>query len=84
MDADHLSGLVDLKSISDRLAVRIRKNYCGIIGINSVLILLGAGGLIQPTVSASIQNTSTLAISLNSMKMGINDLSIDKTRMGGI
>lgn len=68
VDADHLSGLVDLKSISDRLAVRIRKNYFSIIGINSVLILLGAGGLIQPTVSAFVHNASTLAISLNSMK----------------
>ena len=68
VDADHLSGLVDLKSISDRLAVRIRKNYFGIIGINSMLILLGAGGLIQPTVSAFAHNASTLAISLNSMK----------------
>ncbi len=68
VDADHLSGLVDLKSISDRLAVRIRKNYFGIIGINSMLILLGAGGLIQPTVSAFVHNASMLAISLNSMK----------------
>ena len=68
VDADHLSGLVDLKSISDRLAVRIRKNYFSIIGINSALILLGAGGLIQPTVSAFVHNASTLAISLNSMK----------------
>ena len=50
------------------MAVRIRKNYFGIIGINSVLILLGAGGLIQPTVSAFVHNASTLAISLNSMK----------------
>ena len=68
VDADHLSGLVDLKSISDRLAVRIQKNYFSIIGINSLLILLGAGGLIQPTVSAFVHNASTLAISLNSMK----------------
>lgn len=29
------------------------------------LILLGAGGLIQPTVSAFVQNASTLTISLN-------------------
>ena len=57
-----------LKSISDRLSVRIRKNYFSIIGINSGLILFGIGGLVQPTVSAFVHNASTLAISLNSMK----------------
>ncbi len=68
IDADRLSALVTLKSISDRLSVRIRKNYFSIIGINSGLILFGIGGLVQPTVSAFVHNASTLAISLNSMK----------------
>ena len=68
IDADHLSGLVTLKSISDGLMGRIRKNYFSIIGINSGLILLGVGGLVQPTTSALVHNASTLAISLSSMK----------------
>ena len=34
IDADRLSALVTLKSISDRLSVRIRKNYFRIIGNN--------------------------------------------------
>ena len=68
IDADHLSGLVTLKSISDGLMGRIRKNYFRIIGINSGLILLGVGGLVQPTTSALVHNASTLAISLSSMK----------------
>ena len=68
IDADHLSGLVTLKSISDGLMGRIRKNYFRIIGINSGLILLGVGGVVQPTTSALVHNVSTLAISLSSMK----------------
>ena len=68
IDADHLSGLVTLKSISDGLMGRIRKNYFRIIGINSGLILIGVGGLMQPPTSALVHNASTLAISLSSMK----------------
>ncbi len=68
IDADHLSGLVTLKTISNRLMVRIRRNYAKIIGINSGLILLGVSGILQPAESALVHNASTLAISLNSMK----------------
>ena len=68
IDADNLKELVTLKYISNRLAKRVKKNYLSIVGINSSLILLGVGGVIQPTTSALIHNTSTLAISLNSMK----------------
>lgn len=68
IDADHLSGLVTLKTISNRLMVRIRRNYAKIIGINSGLILLGVSGILQPAASALVHNASTLAISLNSMK----------------
>ena len=68
IDADHLSGLVTLKSISDGLMERIHKNYFKIIGINSGLIMLGVGGLVQPTTSALVHNASTLAISVSSMK----------------
>ena len=47
---------------------RIHKNYLKIVGINSRLILLGVGGVVQPTTSALVHNVSTLAISLSSMK----------------
>lgn len=66
--ADNLYGLVKLKQISNRLMKRIGKNYREIIGINGALIALGVGGVVQPTTSALIHNTSTLAISLGSMK----------------
>ena len=68
IDADNLSGLMTLKLINDGLMGRVRKNYFRIIGINSGLILLGVGGLVQPTTSALAHNASTLAISLSSMK----------------
>lgn len=68
IEADNLAELVTLKNISNGLVKRIGKNYVGIVGINSALILLGVTGVIQPTTSALVHNTSTLAISLNSMK----------------
>lgn len=66
--ADDLSELVKLKAISDGLMKRIHGNYRKIVGINSGLITLGVLGLIPPTTSALLHNTSTLVISLESMK----------------
>ena len=65
--ADDLREIVTLKRISDRMMKRIHCNYRGIVGINSALILLGVTGVIRPTTSALLHNTSTLAISLRSM-----------------
>lgn len=66
--AENLFEVVTLKQISDALMKRIQKNYRNIVGINGALIALGVGGIVQPTTSALIHNTSTLVISLNSMK----------------
>ena len=41
---------------------RIQSNYRFIVGFNSGLIVLGVTGVIQPTTSALLHNTSTLAI----------------------
>lgn len=68
IDAGSLKELITLKYISQGLAKRTKNNYRNIIGINSALIALGVCGIIQPTTSALIHNTSTLAISLNSMQ----------------
>jgi len=72
IEADNLSGLVTLRSISSGLLGRILKNYIQIVGINSGLILLGITGRIQPATSAMAHNVSTLVIGLNSMKNLIN------------
>lgn len=66
--ADDLYQLVILKEISNGLMKRIHRNYHRIVAINSGLILLGVGGVIQPTTSALLHNTSTLAITLKSME----------------
>ena len=68
IEADNLSGLVTLRTISKGLIGRIQKNYIQIVGINSGLILLGITGRIQPATSAMAHNVSTLMIGLNSMK----------------
>lgn len=68
ISADDLYQILILKQISDRLMRRIRKNYRSIVGINSTLIALGVFGIIQPTTSALMHNTSTLLISLGSMR----------------
>ena len=65
--ADDLREIVTLKRLADGMMKRIQRNYRGIVGINSVLILLGVTGVIQPATSALLHNTSTLMISLRSM-----------------
>ena len=66
--ADDLYNVVTLKVLSNCLMERIRKNYRTIIGFNSMLIVLGVLGIIQPTTSALLHNTSTLYIGVKSME----------------
>lgn len=66
--ADDLYQIVTLKAISNALMKRINKNYRKIVGFNTMLILLGVAGVLQPAASALLHNTSTLIISLDSMR----------------
>ena len=66
--ADDLSVMVTLKEISNGLMEKIHRNYRRIVGINGSLIALGVTGVIQPTMSALLHNTSTLLIGMDSMK----------------
>ena len=66
--ADNLYHIVTLKQISNALMKRIHTNYRRIVAINAGLIVLGVAGVIQPTTSALLHNSSTLVISLESMK----------------
>lgn len=66
--SDDLSVMVTLKEISNGLMDKIHKNYRRIVGINGSLIALGVTGVIQPTMSALLHNTSTLLIGMDSMK----------------
>ena len=65
--ADNLEEVVILRKISDGLMKRIHGNYRFIVGFNAGLIALGVAGVIMPTTSALLHNTSTLAIGLKSM-----------------
>ena len=65
--ADDLREVVTLKKLSNQLMKRIHQNYRMIVGFNAGLIALGVGGIIPPTTSALLHNTSTIAISLRSM-----------------
>lgn len=55
-------------AVSDGLQKRIHWNYKNIVGFKSGLIVLGILGILQPTTSALLHNTSTLLIGLHSMK----------------
>ena len=66
--ADDLKEIVKLKKLSDALMQRIRRNYRFIVGFNTALIVCGVTGVLLPTTSALLHNTSTLVIGLQSMK----------------
>ena len=68
ISADDLGCLVTLRELSMALMKRINSNYRTIIGFNFGLMVLGAAGVIAPTTSAFLHNSSTLAIALASMR----------------
>ena len=71
--AEDLAELVVLKRLANGMTKRIGKNYHQIIGINAGLIVSGIAGVLQPTTSALLHNTSTLLISLRSMRNLLTD-----------
>lgn len=66
--ADNLESILTLRKLSEALMKRIHRNYNRIVSFNSLLILLGVLGVIPPTTSALLHNSSTLLIGLESMK----------------
>ena len=67
VSSEDLMALVTLRKLSCALMDRIHANYRFIIGFNCGLIGLGLAGILPPTTSALLHNTSTLAISMKSM-----------------
>lgn len=74
--ADDLREIITLKKISNALMKRIDRNYKVIVGFNTALILFGVGGVLQPTMSALLHNTSTILISLKSMENLLEEYDI--------
>ncbi len=66
--ADDLNCLISLRQIATLMMKRIHGNYRRIVSINGALIALGVAGIIRPTTSALLHNTSTLAIGMKSMQ----------------
>ena len=67
ISSSDLFELVTLRELSEKLIDRINLNYRTIISFNSLLILGGILGVLQPTTSALLHNASTLLISTKSM-----------------
>ena len=67
ISSENLFEIVVLRRLSMALMKRIHDNYRFIVGFNAGLIALGVAGVILPTTSALLHNTSTLAIGLKSM-----------------
>ncbi len=66
--SEDLHCLLTLRTLSHRLMKRIQGDYDFIMTFNSMLILLGMVGVLSPPLSALLHNTSTLAVSMYSMK----------------
>ena len=71
--AEDLHELVTMKKISDAMMDRIRTNYRFIIGFNGLLISLGVAGVLTPSSSALLHNTSTVVTGLYSMTPLLKD-----------
>lgn len=61
-----LQSLVTLRRLSCALIERMDNAYKSVIGFNSLLLALGIGGIIQPSLSALLHNGSTIALSMKS------------------
>jgi P-type E1-E2 ATPase len=62
-----LHQLIVLRKVSMRLKERIDSNYRFIISFNALLILLGVLGILPPSSSALLHNSSTIITGLKSM-----------------
>ncbi len=67
ISADDLMELVVLRHLSRALMNRVHGDYRFIVGFNSLLIALGIGGLITPSTSALLHNSSTMMVGIDSM-----------------
>ncbi len=67
ISAEDLHEVVVLKQIANALKQRIDSNYRGIMGFNSMLILLGVLGILQPATTAVLHNSSTILFGFHSM-----------------
>ncbi|MBI1921747.1 MAG: heavy metal translocating P-type ATPase [Geobacter sp.] len=63
-----LSDIIHARQISRQAMALIQQNYRYIVGINSSLIGLGLLGAIPPSMSALMHNSTTVLVTLNSLR----------------
>ncbi|MBQ8107264.1 MAG: heavy metal translocating P-type ATPase [Ruminococcus sp.] len=68
ISADDLYCLLTLRRIAQGLMKRIDSNYRFIMSFNTLLMALGALGIISPTTSAMLHNGSTIVTALSDMR----------------
>ena len=67
IESEDLNALLVLRDISNALMRRTGRDYRVIISFNSLLIALGAFGIIAPSTLAMLHNISTIGISIYNM-----------------
>lgn len=63
-----LRELVLLRELSQRLFIRINRNYRFVIGFNTVLLIFGLTGIMPPGRTALLHNASTIGLSASSAR----------------
>ncbi len=57
---DRMEGITDARRISSRTMKKIKTNYAAIVGVNTLLMMLGLAGRVTPRTSAILHNLATL------------------------
>jgi Cu2+-exporting ATPase len=68
-----MSVLADLRMLGKGTMKKIHRNFAWTVGVNSVLLALGLGGVITPATSALLHNLSTVASGIYSLKPILTD-----------
>ncbi|VAZ90611.1 manganese-exporting P-type ATPase CtpC [Mycobacterium pseudokansasii] len=66
---DNLHRLLDVPDLGARAVTVIRQNYGMSIAVNSVGLLMGAGGALSPVLAAILHNASSVAVVTNSSRL---------------
>ncbi len=77
--SDEPLKLPDVVQLSRKTMNLVRQNFAITIAVNSMALLLGALGRINPLLAATIHNTSTVAVVLNSSRLLFEKTNFEKT-----
>ncbi|MDR1651078.1 MAG: heavy metal translocating P-type ATPase [Synergistaceae bacterium] len=69
---NRLAGIVEARRLGEGMMRKIHRGYSYIIGVNSLLLVLGVTGVITPAFSALLHNLSTLVSSVYSLTPVLN------------